>query len=146
MILVLGRTYIAAVIGEQLTGAAGEYWMDIGRGVDRLKAVPHRFQAVLAARSEAGEALLEAVMTGGGDSPTLVWLDSALRHGEEMDQDAPVCGVEQSAGGGCRLRCAPAELQSRPARQPSLAAALGSRPVSFIYSAPVHRGDSDEYR
>ncbi len=147
MILVLGRTQLAALIGEQLTEAAGEYWRDIGRGVERLAAVPHRFHAVLAARAEVGGAAMQVLVGGDGSRPPLVWLDTATgSDGTDVDHALPVCGLERDAGGGCRMRCALAEAQSRPAQQPALAAALGSRPVGFVYSAPVDREDLDRFR
>lgn len=141
MILVLGRAEPAAVIGQLLAQSKGEYWEDIASGVDRLKSAPHRFATIFAVRAEMGISQIEDALAGTDALPTLVWLD-VMSLGEAIAEGAPspVCAVRRTPDGGCHLHCALAEAQCRPERQPALAAAIGNRPVGFVYSAPVDPG------
>lgn len=59
----------------------------------------------------------------------------AETEGREPHHSA-MCGIERTADGCQRLRCALSEASARPASHPDLAGRLGGQSVAFAYNAP----------
>lgn len=92
-----------------------------------LILLEHRIPGSRRLRHHLAEQNLQAPVIGIG------W--PAEPEGREAQHSA-MCGIERTADGCQRLRCALSEASARPASHPDLAGALEGQSVAFAYSAP----------